>query len=218
MRRIGRIVRFVCAGNSAGWFRRVDIRSHYPGQLLPCHTVATRDALPHCRHTWCLDTLPPHVMPWHTAATRGALTHCRHTWCFDTLPPHVMPWHTSAIGDGLTHCRHTWWLATLQPHKMTWHTAATRDAKTPINAWSLWRTVVADCRDWLAWLDEFKWLWTIRPKGLFSCPLCFFPLSFLCSYHLPVSLSYFNIVVHMRKCYGEHSCMSYTFIFYSHAE
>ena len=66
------------------------------------------------------------------------------------------------------------------------------------------RTVVSDWRDWTRQID-----WTGLIFFVFAVLLSTFILIFLPS--SSVSLSYFNLAVPMRKCSGEHSCMSSPF-------
>ena len=65
------------------------------------------------------------------------------------------------------------------------------------------RTVVSDGRD-----DSTKWLTGLLFFVSAVLLSTFILLFLLCS---PVSLSYFNLAVPMRKCLGKHSCMSSTF-------
>ena len=76
---------------------------------------------------------------------------------------------------------------------------------------------LTDCRKWLTWLDEFKWLWTIRTTGLFSCPLFFFTRSFLSSYLLP--LFHFLISILLFPCASvRENTLAWFHFFHSHTE
>ena len=69
-----------------------------------------------------------------------------------------------------------------------------------------WPTVVSDGRDWTSssdFLDRLGWRDSFRAHCT-SFKNLFLPSS-------SVSLSYFHLVVPMRKCSGEHSCMSSLF-------
>ena len=76
-----------------------------------------------------------------------------------------------------------------------------------------------DCRRMygLSWLYELRWLWTIRPTGLFSCPLCLFPLSFLSPYLLLFLFVLFQSCRSHTQVFGRTLVREFH-IFYSHTE
>ena len=82
------------------------------------------------------------------------------------------------------------------------------------------RDFLTDCREWLTWLDELKWLLTFRLTGLFRAHCASFHIH---SFPFFLASSSLSLIVLFQSCYSHAQVFGRTLVhefhfFYSHTE